>query len=54
MCVTKMRKDAESKVDTLLSTIPHGVVIVDGDLNIVELNRRFLEIFDDYPEDFFE
>ncbi|MBR2736056.1 MAG: PAS domain-containing protein, partial [Firmicutes bacterium] len=40
--------------DTLLSTIPHGVVIVDGDLNIVELNRRFLEIFDDYPEEFFE
>ena len=54
MCVTKMRKDAESKVDILLSTIPHGVVIVDSDLNIVELNRRFLEIFDDYPEDFFE
>ncbi len=53
MCVTKMRLDAESKVDILLSTIPHGVVIVDRDLNIVELNRRFLEIFDDYPEDFF-
>ena len=54
MCVTKMRKDAESKVDILLSTIPYGVVIVDGDLNIVELNRKFLEIFDDYPDEFFD
>ncbi|MBR2779272.1 MAG: 4Fe-4S binding protein [Firmicutes bacterium] len=54
MCVTKMRLDAESKVDILMSTIPHGVVIVDRDLNIVELNRQFLEIFDDYPEDFFD
>jgi PAS domain-containing protein len=54
MCVTKMRKDAESKVDILLSTIPHGVVIVDNDLNIVECNRLFIKIFEDYPDEFLD
>ena len=54
MCVTKMRKDAESKVDILLSTIPHGVVIVDSDLNIVECNRLFIKIFEDYPDEFLD
>lgn len=54
MCVTKMRKDAESKVDMLLSTIPNGVVIVDSDLNIADLNKRFVDIFEDYPESFLD
>ena len=54
MCVTKMRKDAESKVDILLSTIPHGVVIVDNELNVVELNKRFVDIFQDFPESFLD
>ena len=54
MCVTKMRKDAESKVDILLSTIPHGVVIVDNELNIVDLNKRFVDIFEEYPEGFLD
>lgn len=54
MCVTKMRKDAESKVDILLSTIPHGVVIVDSDLNIADLNKRFVDIFEEYPEGFLD
>ena len=54
MCVTKMRKDAESKVDILLSTIPHGVVIVDKDLNIADLNKRFVDIFEEYPEGFLD
>ena len=54
MCVTKMRKDAESKVDMLLSTIPHGVVIVDSELNIVDLNKRFVDIFEEYPESFLD
>ncbi|MBQ6621632.1 MAG: 4Fe-4S binding protein [Mogibacterium sp.] len=52
MCVTKMRKDAESKVDILLSTIPHGVAIVDSDLGIVDCNKCFIEIFEDFPEEF--
>ncbi len=54
MCVTKMRKDAESKVDMLLSTIPNGVVIVDNELNIADLNKRFVDIFEDYPESFLD
>ena len=54
MCVTKMRKDAETKVDMLLSTIPHGVVIVDSDLAIAECNKRFIQIFEDYPDEFLD
>ncbi|MBR2389281.1 MAG: 4Fe-4S binding protein, partial [Mogibacterium sp.] len=54
MCVTKMRKDAETKVDILLSTIPHGVVIVDDDLAIAECNKRFIKIFEDYPDEFLD
>ena len=54
MCVTKMRKDAETKVDILLSTIPHGVVIVDSDLSIAECNKRFIKIFEDYPDEFLD
>ena len=54
MCVTKMRKDAETKVDILLSTIPHGVVIVDSDLAIVECNKLFIKIFEDYPDEFLD
>ena len=54
MCVTKMRRDAESKVDILLSTIPHGVVIVDSDLNIADCNKRFIDIFEDYPAEFLD
>lgn len=51
MCVTKMRKEAESKVDVLLRTIPMGVVIVDSDLNIADLNAEFLELFSEFaPE----
>ena len=54
MCVTKMRKDAESKVDILLSTIPHGVVIVDRDLLISDCNKRFIDLFEDFPEGFLD
>jgi len=54
MCVTKMRKDAESKVDILLSTIPHGVVIVDSELKIADCNKPFVTIFEDYPDSFLD
>ncbi len=52
MCVTKMRKEAESKVDVLLRTIPMGVVIVDSDLQIADCNEHFMEIFGDMDEGF--
>ena len=54
MCVTKMRKEAESKVDVLLRTIPTGVVIVDSDLQIADCNVNFLEFFGDMEESFID
>ena len=52
MCVTKMRKEAESKVDVLLRTIPTGVVIVDSDLQIADCNKLFLGLFGDMEDGF--
>ncbi len=51
MCVTKMRKEAQSKMDVLLRTIPIGVVIVDYLLKIVDCNSGFLRLFSevDFP-----
>ena len=50
MCVTKMRKEAQSKVDMLLRTIPNAVVIVNRELNIADCNLNFLKIFGDMDE----
>ncbi len=50
MCVTKMRKEAQSKVDVLLRTVPMGVVIVDSDLKIADCNMQFLKLFGDMEE----
>ncbi len=47
MCVTKMRKQAQSKIDVLLRTLPMGVVIVDRELRIVDCNAEFLHLFGD-------
>jgi iron only hydrogenase large subunit-like protein len=45
MCVTNMRKQAQSKVDMLLRTLPMGVVIVDHGYRIVDCNAQFLRMF---------
>lgn len=47
MCVTKMRKLAQSKIDVLLQTLPMGVVIVDRNLKIADCNSAFLTLFTD-------
>jgi len=47
MCVTKMRREAQTKMDMLLRTIPNSVVIVDRNLNLVECNLNFLKLFSD-------
>lgn len=47
MCVSFMRKNAQKKANALLRTIPSGVVIVDQNLELIECNRRFAEIFGD-------
>jgi len=51
MCVTRMRKLAQSKVDVLLRTLPMGVVIVDRHLNIMDCNSAFLHLFTDLESD---
>ncbi len=45
MCVAKMRKQAQSKVDMLLRTLPMGVVIVNRDNRIIDCNAQFLNMF---------
>ncbi len=44
MCVSYMRKLAQSKANALLKTMPSGVVIVDRNLRVVESNRPFAEL----------
>jgi PAS domain-containing protein len=51
MCVTKMRKEAQNKIDVLLRTIPMGVVMVDDQLRIVDCNSGFLHLFGDIDYD---
>ena len=47
MCVSYMRQLAHKKADTLIKTMPSGVVIVDDKLEIVECNRKFAELLGD-------
>ena len=47
MCVTNMRKLAERKSNALMKALPLGVVITDGDENILECNEKFLNLFSD-------
>ena len=45
MCVTVMRRRAQSQSDALMESLPLGAVIVDADLAIRECNSRFLRLF---------
>ncbi len=45
MCVSYLRKQAQKKANALLRSIPSGVVIADKNLNIIECNRSFAELF---------
>lgn len=44
MCVSHMRNLAQKKANTIIEKMPSGVVIVDGELSILECNHRFAEI----------
>ncbi len=44
MCVSYMRQLAHKKADTLIKTMPSGVVIVDDKLEILECNKKFAEL----------
>lgn len=46
MCVSYMRKLAQKKANTLMKCLPLGVVIVKRDLEIIEYNDRFAELFE--------
>ncbi|MDQ0291526.1 [Fe-Fe] hydrogenase large subunit C-terminal domain-containing protein [Oligosphaera ethanolica] len=54
MCVSYMRKLANKKANTLIQTMPSGVIIVQENMNVVECNRRFAEMLGDDIKDAFE
>ncbi len=45
MCVPYMRRMAERKIDKLIKYDPNGVVILDGQLHILDMNPAFKEMF---------
>jgi iron only hydrogenase large subunit-like protein len=45
MCVSYMRKVAMKKVDAMLRCMPSASVIADGDLNVLEANDAFIDMF---------
>lgn len=44
MCVSYLRKLAQTKASALIKAMPSGVVIVDENLRIIESNSRFAEL----------
>lgn len=54
MCVSYMRKVAQDKATVLLQKIPSGVVIVDQDLKVVELNIAFAKMLGEDIEAIFQ
>jgi iron only hydrogenase large subunit-like protein len=53
MCVSYMRRVAQDKATVLLQKIPSGVVIVDQDLKVVELNIAFARMLGEDIESVF-
>lgn len=45
MCVSYLRKQAQKKANALLRSIPSSVVIADRNLQIIECNRNFANLF---------
>lgn len=43
MCISQMRKEAQSKASVLLRKMPYGVVLVDDKLKIVDTNEKFIK-----------
>lgn len=54
MCVSYMRKVAQDKATVLLQKIPSGVVIVDQDLKVIELNIAFARMLGEDIESIFQ
>jgi len=45
MCIPYMRKRAESMSHVILNSMPNGVLVVDSELNILEMNPKAEEMF---------
>ena len=45
MCVSNMKQQAQRKANALLRCIPSPIVIVNGQLHILEYNNKFVETF---------
>ncbi|WLT31033.1 [Fe-Fe] hydrogenase large subunit C-terminal domain-containing protein [Geothrix sp. PMB-07] len=54
MCVSYMRKLAMNKANTLIRSMPAGVVLVDENLHVIECNRRFAETLGGDTPDVFD
>lgn len=56
MCVTNMRRHAQSKVNALIKTIPMGVVIVNNQYLTMDCNDLFISMFvgEEFVADFTE
>ncbi len=45
MCIPFMRRLAERRTDQIVTTTPNGILILDGDLNIISINAAFKKFF---------
>ncbi|HZK01250.1 MAG TPA: (Fe-S)-binding protein, partial [Anaerovoracaceae bacterium] len=45
MCVSYMRRLAQQRADRIIETTPNGVVILDKELNILNMNPAFQKMF---------
>jgi PAS domain-containing protein len=45
MCIPYMRRLAEQRSDRIMETSPNGIVVLDADLNILNVNPAFLKMF---------
>jgi PAS domain-containing protein len=45
MCIPFMRRSAELKTDAIVQNSPNAIVILDRELKIVHVNKRFCEMF---------
>lgn len=54
MCVSYMRKLAQKQANSLIKSIPSGVVIADRNLNIVECNLNFAKMMGSEAVELFE
>lgn len=45
MCIPYMKRLAEQRTDRIIETSPNGIVILDGELNILHMNPAFRRFF---------